>query len=210
MRTAQSFKHLKACLVKRLAPSGFVGAGDMAWRRVHDTVIVVEFQRDRERTTKDEIKFTINLGISADVLRTVAAAAGGPPPEDVPPPEKCHWRQRLGRLLPAQSDVWWAVRDEQSAQAVCDEIATGLITIALPRVEAMASSNALVDSWQEDRGQGLTEYERRAYLAKLLTALGRKEEAKAAVRALEDASIGKSWAASAAYDVTDLRRQLLN
>lgn len=113
-------------------------------------------------------------------------------------------------MLPAQSDVWWSVRDEQTAQAVCDEIAAGLLDIALPKVEAMASSDALVNAWREGRGQGLTEYERRANLAKLLIALGRKEEAQAAVLALEDASLGKSWAMSAAYDLKEMRRQLLS
>jgi hypothetical protein len=102
------------------------------------------------------------------------------------------------------------VSDEKTAQAVCDEIAAGLIDIALPKVEVMASSDALVNAWREGRGQGLTEYERRANLAKLLMALGRKEEAQAAAQALEDASLGKSWAASAAYDVKELRKQLLS
>ncbi len=208
MKAAESFRHLKTCLAKRLAPSGFVGAGDIVWRKMHDTVVVIEVQKDRKYGTKDEIRFTINVGISVDALREVVAAAGGPSSSDVPPPEKCHWRQRLGHLLPAQSDVWWSVCNEQTAKAVCDEIASGLINIALPKAEKLASSDALVNSWQEGRGQGLTEYERRANLARLLIALGRKEEAQAAAQALEDSSLGKAWAASAAYDVKELRKQL--
>jgi hypothetical protein len=210
MEAAKSFKHLKACLAKRLAPSGFVVGGDIMSRKMHDTVVVIEVQKDRKYSTKDEIRFTINVGISADALREVAAAAGGSSSSNVPPPERCHWRQRLGHLLPAQSDVWWSVSDEKTVQAVCDEIAAGLTDIALPKVEAMASSDALVNAWREGRGQGLTEYERRVNLARLLMTLGRKEEAQAAVQALEDASLGKSWAASAAYDVKVLRKQLLS
>lgn len=207
MKAAESFKHLKACLAKRLAPSGFVGAGNILWRKVHDTVVVVEIQKDRRYSTKEEVRFTVNAGISVDALRDVIAAAGGPSSSDVPPPEGCHWRQRLGHLLPVQSDMWWSVRDEQSAQSVCDEIASGLIYIALPKVEAMASSEVLVRSWQEGRGQGLTEYERLVNLARLLIALGRTKEAQVAVQALEDASLGKAWAASATYDVKELRKQ---
>lgn len=207
MKTAESSKHLKVCLAQRLAPSGYVGAGDIVWRKVRGTVVVVEVQKDRKYSTKEEARFTVNVGISVDALRDVVAAEGGLSSSEVPPPEKCHWRQRLGHLLPAQSDVWWSVRDEQTAQSACDEIAAGLIDIALPKVEAMASSEALARSWQEGRGQGLTEYERRVNLARLLIALGRTEEAQAAVQALEDASLGKSWAASAAYDVKELRKQ---
>ena len=208
MKAAENLKHLKACLIKRLAPSGFIGAGDIVWCKVHDTVVVVEVQKDRKYNTKEEVRFTVNAGISVDALRDVVAAAGGPSSSDVPPSERCHWRQRLGHLLPVQSDVWWSVRDEKSAQSVCDEIASGLIDVALPKVEAMASSEALVRSWQEGRGPGLTEYERRANLAKLLMVLGRKEEAQVAAQALEEASLGKSWAMSAAYDVKELRKQL--
>ena len=41
MKAAESFKHLKACLVKRLAPSGFIDAGDIVLRRVNVTVVVI-------------------------------------------------------------------------------------------------------------------------------------------------------------------------
>ena len=207
MEAAASFRHLKACLVKRLAPRGFERAGDIVWCKAYDTVVVVEVQKDRKYSTKTEIRFTI-AGISVDALRDVVAAAGGSSSSDVPPPEKCHWRQRLGYLLPAQSDMWWSVHDEQSARSLCDEIASELIDIALPKVEAIASSEALIRSWKEGRGQGLTEYERRVNLARLLLALRRVEEARTALQALEDASLGRSWAASAAYDVKELRKQM--
>jgi hypothetical protein len=72
----------------------------------------------------------------------------------------------------------------------------------------MASSDALVKSWQEGGGQGLTECERRVNLARLLVALGRKEEARAAAQALEDASLGKSSAVSAAVESSELRKPL--
>lgn len=149
------------------------------------------------------------MGISVDALRE---AAGDASSLDTPPPENCHWRQRLGYLLPTESDVWWSVRDEKTAQQVCDEIAAGLMDIAWPKMEEVASSDALAlaHAWLEGRGQGLTVYERRANLAKLRAALGRKEEAQAAVHALEDASRGKSWAATTDYDVKRLRQQLLS
>lgn len=207
MKTAASARSLKACLVKRLAPSGFVGADDIMWRKVNDTVVVLEVQTDRKHSTREEARLTVNVGISVDALRDVVAAAGGPLSSEVPLPERCHWRQRLGHLFPVRRDVWWSVRDEQSAQLACDEIASGLIDVALPKVKAMASSEALVRSWQDGCGQGLTEYERRVNLARLLYALGRTGEAHAALLALEDASIGKSWATSAAYDLKGLRKQ---
>lgn len=205
MMATKSFRDFKACLAKRLAPTGFIAEGDFLSRKVDDTLIVLEIQRDRKYSTKEEIRFTINVGISVNALRV---AVGDAPSLEVPPPEKCHWRERLGRLLQSQSDMWWSVRNEQTAQSVCDEIAAGVLNNALPKVEAVASSEALVRLWQEGCGQGLTEYERRTNLTKLLIALGRKEEAQLALQALENASFGRSWEASARHNVKELRKQL--
>lgn len=204
---AKGFKDLRRCLQKRLAPLGFAVAGTKLWRKVNDTLVVLETQKDRY-STDEEARFTINLGISVDALRAIAAAAIGASLAEVPPPEACHWRVRLGRLLERQGDVWWSVRDEQTAQSVCDEIGSDLINVALPKVVETASSEALLRLWQEGHGQGLTEYEQRANLAKLLCALNRKDEAKKAIQALEDASLGKSWEVSARYDVKELRKQV--
>lgn len=206
MDATASFKYLKRCLAMRLARCGFASKGDIIWRKANDTVVVIEIQRDLKHHTKEEARFTVNVAISVDALRSVKSA--DPSSSDVPIPERCHWRQRLGRLLPAQSDTWWTVRDEHSVQAVCEALGVGLIDIALPEVLEMASSEALLRAWQEGRGQGLTEFERRANLAKLLIATGRREQALAAVQDLEQASMGKSWAASAAYDAREMRKQL--
>ena len=205
MTAAKSFRNLKSCLAERLASIGFAAEADILSRKVSDTLLVLEVQKDRKYSTKDEIRFTINLGLSIDVLRATAAVDGS---SSTPSPDRCHWRERLGHLLPAASDIWWSVRDEQTALAACDEIVAGLVDVALPKIEAVASSKSLATLWKEGRGQGLTEYERRAYLARLLCALNRMEEAGAAIQALEDASIGKSWEVSARYDVKELRKEV--
>src|SRR4051812_16740583 len=113
MTAAQSFRQFKGCLTERLGSLGFVGRGDTVWHKVHDTIVVIEVQKDRKYTTKDEVRFTINLGISVDALRDAGSTTGGPSFSENPLPEKCQWRERLGHLLPAQTDVWWSVRDEK-------------------------------------------------------------------------------------------------
>lgn len=207
MTAAKSFKTFKACLSKRLEKIGFGAEGKVLSRKVRDTVVVLEVQRDSTRSTKDAVLFTLNLGISVDALR-VDATDGDPSMLPVPTVDRCHWRERVGRLLPAQRDVWWTVRDEPTAQALCDEISTGLIELALPTIDNVAGSEMLLRLWKEGRGQGLTEYERRSNLAWLLCSLNRAEEAKAAIQALEEASRGKSWETSAQFTVGELRKQL--
>nr|WP_315835559.1 DUF4304 domain-containing protein [Bradyrhizobium prioritasuperba] len=177
MSAAKSFKDFKQCLVKHLWPAGFVGADGLLSRKVNDTVVVLQVQKHR-KSSGDEIVFTINTGISVDALRTDAFSEASA--TKVLRPESCHWRQRLGRLLPAQTDVWWSLRDERDVRSTCDEIVEGLMGQALPRIDEAASSASLILLWRQDRGPGLTEYERRSNLARLLVALERIEEAKTA------------------------------
>lgn len=172
-------------------------------------MVVLEMQRDQERSTKDAVLLTVKVGISVDALRT-SAIGDDLSTVAVPRPERCHWRARVGRLLPAQRDVWWTVRDELTAQAACDETSAGLIEFALPKIYDVAASEALLHLWREGRGQGLTEYERRSNLARLLCALNRTEETKAAIQALEDASRGKSWQTSAQFTVVELRKRIVS
>lgn len=73
----------------------------------------------------------------------------------------------------------------------------GLQVEALPSIEEVASSRSLIELWLEGGGPGITEYERRSNLARLLLAMGRVEEARNAVEALETASVGKGWEVSA-------------
>lgn len=205
MTATKSLKSLKTCLGDRLVSIGFTVQGDAFLRKMGDTVVVIEVQKDLKRSTREVILFTVNVGISVDTLRDAATAENA----ETLSPEKCHWRERLGRLLPMQTDVWWSVRDEQTAQIACEEIATGLIQTALSKIEQSASSAALIQEWREGRGRGLTEYERRTNLASLLCALNRKQEADVAIQELEAASLGKGWEIAARSTVRRLRQQLL-
>lgn len=203
-----NFKCFKKCLENRLELLDLARSGDIFWKKIHDTVVVIEIQIDKKGDFKEGVKFTINTGISVDVLRDVVGNVNAVRSFSPPSVEQCQWRQRLGRFFPAQGDIWWSVSDEPSVQSVCSEIATALIDHAFPKIEEMASSEALIRSWQEDRGQGLTEYERRRNLAQLLVILESRDEAEMAIRALEEASLGKSWAISAALQVKKLRAAL--
>jgi hypothetical protein len=202
MTADQSFKEFKACLTRRLRTVGFSARNRLFFRPMNDTLLVLELQR--HRSTKEEVRFTVNVGLSIDLLR--AATPGGL--VWVPAPNQCHWQMRLGKLLQAKRDVWWAIRDEQTALATCDEIAAGLIDTALPKVEAVASSSALAALWQAGEGAGITEFEERANLVKLLYALGRTEAARDAIQALEDASRGKTWEMTATFLAIALRKEV--
>lgn len=205
---AANFKRMKACLFKRLSIFGFVPQGRMLWRKFNDCLVVIEIQKDSKYKSKEEVRFTINVAISIDPLRDFAAAEDGFSSSDIPTPEKCHWRERLGYLLPARADVWWSVSNMETADSVCIEIAEALIKVALPQVELLASSSAMVQCWKDGGGRGLTAYSTRLNLARLLIILGRHEEGEAAIQAMEKASEGRSSAWSVAYEAKALRKLL--
>ena len=205
MSAAKSYKSFKRCLAKRLALEGYVGNGDRLTLKVSEAVIVFELQQDLKNSSKELVRFTVNAGISLDALRVFFS---GEPSESSVSTEQCHWRSRLGRLMPPPSDVWWTINNDEEAESRCGEIVSIIRDIAFPQIKTLAVVETFVQLWQSGRGQGLTEYERRISLARLLTALGRKSEAREALEAFEAASIGKAWAASAKVDARELNKHL--
>ena len=205
MSAAKSFNQFKTLLAERLTEQGLHRKGDVLTKAMPEAVLVFELQKDSRNSTKEAVRFTVNVGIFLDALR---AFRGDDPAQADPSAEQCHWRARLGRLTAAQADVWWTIRNDEEARVLCDEIATAIATDALPRIEGLATTDAFVDAWRSDKGQGLTEYERRANLARLLLVLGRKNEAREAMHALTAASEGKAWAAAAKVDAREIERLL--
>ena len=105
-------------------------------------------------------------------------------------------------------DRWWTITNDEEVESRCDEIVSIIKDIAFPQMKTLAVAETFVQLWQSGKGQGLTEYERRLSLAKLLMALGRQSAAREALGAFEAASIGKAWAASAKVDARELNKYL--
>lgn len=205
MSGAKSYKSFKRCLAKRLVPAGFVGNGDVLTLKVPEAVIMFELQQDLKNSSKELVRFTVNAGISLDALRGFSEGQFLEPGFSV---DQCHWRSRLGKLMDSSSDVWWTINGDDEAEARCDEIVVAIRDIAFPHIQSLAVAETFVQLWKSGKGQGLTEYERRINLARLLVALGRKSEAREALEILESASLGKAWAASAKVDARELYKHL--
>lgn len=205
MSEAKSYKSFKSCLAKRLVSEDYMVTGDTLTLKVSEAVIVFELQQDLKNSSKELVRFTVNAGVSLDALRGFSSRESAELGFSV---EQCHWRSRLGKLMDSPSDVWWTISDEEEAVARCEEIVSAIRDIASPKIKTLAVAETFVKLWQSDKGQGLTEYERRINLARLLVALGRKSEARDALKVLETASLGKAWAVSAKVDARELNRCL--
>jgi hypothetical protein len=205
MTPAKNFSDFRLGLAQRLALYEFMASGNLLWRKRRDVSIVLEIQRDHKCSSKRETRFTINVGLFVEALKSADENVSS---SSVPSPERCHSRQRLGHFGSTQGDIWWSVGEGHETQRVCETIAAEILNVALPKIESLASSEALIREWQEGRGHGLTDYERRLNLARLLLASGRNEEAQMAIQALEDGALGRSWAVSAKYEAKLLRKAL--
>lgn len=75
MTATTSFNSFKKCLATHLRSKGFINVGDILSRKANDTVVILEVQSDRKQSSRDEIVFTINVGISVDALRTADVAS---------------------------------------------------------------------------------------------------------------------------------------
>ena len=144
-----------------LGPAGFVRRGKCFRAERDEAVLLVQLQRDRY-STPDWVGVTVNLGVCLRVLQArglqgLSGIAHGP----------CHWYERIGFVTPYDWDQWWEVSDFPAAVEAGAEIASLLRLYCLPLLSELASVQGLRAYWQTGGDAGITERERRAYLAAL-------------------------------------------
>lgn len=144
-----------------LHPLGFRKAGALFSRTSENVVHLIEVQGSRQSTSA-LAKFTINVGVFVPELIYPDVRDFGKP--SIP---EAHWRERLGSLSPEGSDLWWEVMTQAEAVAAAKDIAARLTTYALPALGGLPNIEALVMLWQSGRCPGLTDYQRKEYLATL-------------------------------------------
>ena len=144
MPTAQLI--LRDLLRQHVAPvlrgRGFGGSGQDFHRRIDGNWAAINVQRYRY-STADDVRFTINLGTASTAVRD----EDGFPPDEPAREINCHWRARIGDLLPKPADTWWSVRSDAPASRIAalgNTIAGHLADRAVPKLEVMASDEAIL------------------------------------------------------------------
>ena len=136
-------------LVKRhlgpgLRAAGFAGSGQDFHRQVAGNWAAINVQRHRG-STADELRFTINLGTASSAVRIEDGHAPDEPAREI----DCHWRIRLGRLLPDARDRWWTVTsrmEPREGDELGQELVEHLTRHAVPKLVAMAPDEAILES----------------------------------------------------------------
>ena len=144
MATAQAVLRdlLRTIVAPVLRGHGYAGSGQDFHRRIDGNWAAINVQR-RRYSTDDDLRFTVNLGTAS----TAVLAEDGFPPDEPAREINCHWRARIGDLLPKPADTWWRVRSDAPASRIAalgNTVAGHLAERAVPKLEVMASDEAIL------------------------------------------------------------------
>lgn len=146
MTAQEQFRQFVSEIGTALHIHGFRRLGTrLGWRR-DGCWGVIAFQRSR-KSSASAVRFTINVGIAADLL---FAFEQMPVPQRVPSDPVCHWRARIGWLTPDQRDVWWVLAPPPQSRDVADFTAM-LEAHVVPFLSRYASNEGLRDLLLENR-----------------------------------------------------------
>jgi len=151
------FTALKALL----QPLGYRKTAGLFIRESNDVVHLIELQGSRQ-STRAEARYTVNVAVFLpDVVYEDVRQSTKP---SVPASQ---WRQRLGFLAPENQDTWWQAATPADAERNAKEISTQVSRYALPALEKLSTKAAVVSIWSIGSHPGITEHQRREYLARL-------------------------------------------
>jgi hypothetical protein len=135
---------LKAHIAPALRAHGYAGSGQDYQKRIDGNWSAINVQRDRYSTTA-ELRFTVNLGTASTAVRIEDGFDEAEPAREI----ECHWRSRIGSLLPGGRDKWWTVLSGMRAvelEVLGSTLANHLVELAVPKLAAMASDLAILES----------------------------------------------------------------
>jgi hypothetical protein len=158
MNSNEFEKTISDAVLRALEPLGYRRDGKCFRADRPEATLVIQCQRS-VAGTHNRLRTTVNLGVFS---RAVAEKLGIL--QAKPTFEICHWKRRIGELLPEPQDRWWSVGDHAEALHAAQEICGFLEKHGVPTLEQLASAAKLRELWQSGRAPGLTAKELETYL----------------------------------------------
>ena len=107
---------------------------------------VVNFQGSKW-STREQYDFFVNLGVfNRSIFEFENDSSRPREPPKFPGEAECHWRRRLGELLPTRLPKEWSIRVSDSLADLGTEIRSGLDVYALPLMHQLVTDEGLRDS----------------------------------------------------------------
>ena len=162
-------------LKNRISPflreKGFRGSRQLFIGQFGQNWGMVQFQKSAYGT-KDAVRFTINVGVCSNRLRSFFRPGRVGSPKSV---YECHWYERVGWLLPEHQDTWWDVTAMTTPDDFAESIKHILSDIAIPTIMKFCADENLRDLWMNKLHTATLESDRLMYLSVLFKAIGPKE-----------------------------------
>ncbi len=195
----QQYQQLIKIIGNELKGMGFVKKGKDFYILKENNWGVINIQPGKWNSQKEK-SFTLNLGICSNLIRKTIEEIGA---DVVPDIDRCHWKMRIGFLMPEKKDHWWEISESTSIDQLGQEITTILETNAIPEIEKNISDTGLMDQMLNGNSQGITELQRYIYLTTFLKLF---DDGRLAlmITELEKIAKGKSWELAAKEHIKEL------
>jgi hypothetical protein len=158
-----NYKKLLSDIEKHIKLKGWVRKANTFYFFDDNNWALLNFQKSKA-SSSSAVLFTINLGISSTLLRKFDEKDI----EKKPTIDECHWKKRIGFLLPQKQDYWWKITDSVNLEKIISEIKELLNNFALPEVNKYLSDAALGSLWLSGISHGLTNFQRLINLTTIL------------------------------------------
>lgn len=169
-----------------LKERGFYRKGCCFYIRRDSNIGLIHFQKSK-KTNKNEIVFTVNLGVCSGALLKFYEIN----PSNYPSLAVCHWQQRIGFLFEERDDVWWTISNGAQLAPIFDVLQKSLTQKAVPYLEQHISDESLQAAWLGGQSAGQTNVQRLMHLSVLLKAKDRNELLLRILKELEIDTRGK-------------------
>lgn len=164
MNAASLYKALISRVAQTLRGRGFSKKGNCFFREAEGNWGLIGFQKSR-KSSADEVVFTLNIGTcSGRLLRFFFQDWL----DQKPSIEICHWRERIGFLLPDRQDKWWTIKSSDSIDFLVAELNCHMVDVVFPSINQNLSDGQLCEEWLSGRSPGLTDIQRLMNLSVLL------------------------------------------
>lgn len=156
------YKLLIAGIAPFLRALGYNKSGESFFYNKEGNIGIINFQKSRSSISTSTL-FTINLGVYLKALKIFDNFEI----KSKPTISDCHWRKRIGYLMPDKQDYWWKI-DTISLPILIAEIIDILKERAIPEIKKYIADENLEKYWIEGNAEGLTEQQMYLYLIALL------------------------------------------
>jgi len=142
-----------------LKSQGYKKTGNTFSRILDDLTHAIKLQSSQS-STSEILKVTVNIEIRSSKLYSLQYTS-------IPEKQISHYRQRIGSYCEPPFDKWWIIDDNISLQSAINELNSLLVQNVLPSLSKIISVEDLKKMWLKGECPGLTEGQRKEYLALL-------------------------------------------